>query len=128
LASAYHPSGDSMPAKTIEFRIPASFMRQTPRIARLNAADCVHSLIRNDLANANLLLPAFASNPRFLGYVREMEKSSEGEVLAWQNKSKYLEAWKNSLTLRPMTEQDGSIEGNICRLQMATPEVVALVL
>jgi hypothetical protein len=129
MVSAYHPNGGRSGFETIEFRIPPNFTRRTPRIARLNDANCVHSLVRKDLANAdpNLLLPAFAANPRFLGYVREMENSPEGEVLAWQNHVRYLEAWKDSLTLRPMTPQDGSIEGNVCRLRMATPEVVVIV-
>jgi hypothetical protein len=130
VASAYHPSGARSGAETIEFCIPPSFTGRTPRIARLNDADCVHSLIRNDLANADpdLLLPAFAANPRFLGYVREMENSPEGEVLAWQNERKYIKAWNDSLTLRPLTPQDGSIDGNVCRLRLATPEVVVIVL
>jgi hypothetical protein len=57
-----------------------------------------------------------------------METSPTGEFLAAQNESKYLEAWTDSLTLRPMTPMDGTIEGSICRLRIATPEVVVVAL
>jgi hypothetical protein len=40
-----------------------------------------------------------------------METSPAGEFLAAQNESKYIEAWTNSLTLRPMTPKDGTIDG-----------------
>jgi hypothetical protein len=128
VVSAYHPSGASGPATTIEFPIPQIPMRHAPRIAHLNDSNCVHSLVRNDLANNSLLLPAFAANLDYLGYVREMENSPQGEVLAWQNKRKYINAWADSLTLRPLTPQDGSFDGNTFRLQLATPEVAVLVL
>jgi hypothetical protein len=128
VVSAYDPSGATAAATMVEFSIPQIRTGRAPRIARLNDSNCVHSLVRNDLAEANLLLPAFAANPDYLGYVREMESSPQGEVLAWQNKRKYLNAWADSLTLHPFTPQDGSFDGNVCRLQLATPEVAVVVL
>jgi hypothetical protein len=101
---------------------------RTPRIARLNASNCVHSLVRNDLAVNNLLAEAFVRNPRFLGYVREMETLPAGEVLDAQNEPKYIEAWTDSLTMRPMTSMDGTVDGNVCRLRVATPELVVVAL
>ncbi len=103
-------------------------MTGAPRIARLNASNCVHSLIRNDLAMAGYLADPFVRNPRFLGYVREMEGSSAGEFLAAQNEPKYIKAWTDSLTLRAMTPNDGAVDGNVCRLQIATPELVVVAL
>jgi hypothetical protein len=127
MASAYHPDGAIGPPETIELQLPVTGTGRAPRIARLNASNCVHSLVRNDLALARprLLAEAFVRNPRFLGYVREMEveDSSAGEFLAAQNEPKYLAAWTDSLTLRPMTPQEGTVDGNVCRLRVATPEV-----
>jgi hypothetical protein len=135
VASAYHPSEATGPAETIEFRLPSAVMGSTPRIARLNAKNCVHSLVRNDLAAAGLLAEGFGRNPQFLGYVREMEYCPdgvvpcyEGEFLAAENESKYLAAWTDSLTLRPMTADDGMIDGNLCRLRIGTPEIVVVAL
>ena len=71
---------------------------------------------------------AFVRNPQFLGYVREMESCPAGEVLAAQNEAKYLAAWTDSLTLRPMTASDGLIDEQLCRLRVATPEVVVVAL
>jgi len=67
-------------------------------------------------------------NPHFLGYVREMESSPAGEVLAAQNEPEYIAAWIDSLTLRPMTPADGMVDGNVCRVRVATPEVVVVAL
>ena len=132
MASAYHPEGAIGPPETIELQLPVTATGRAPRIARLNASNCVHSLVRNDLAMARprLLAEPFVRNPRFLGYVREMEveDSSAGEFLAAQNEPKYLAAWTDSLTLRPMTPQDGTVDGNVCRLRVATPEVVVVAL
>jgi len=94
----------------------------------LNASNCVHSLVRSDLEKASLLAEPFVRNPRFLGYVREMETSPAGEILAAQNEPRYLEGWSDSLTLRPMTPDDGTIDGTVCRLRVATPEVVVAAL
>ena len=126
MTSAYHPAGAAGPPETIELQLPAAATARTPRIARLNASNCVHSLVRGDLAMNNLLAEAFVRNPRFLGYVREMETKPAGETLAAQNESKYIAAWTDSLTLRPMTPQDGTVDGNVCRLRVATPEVVVV--
>lgn len=128
VASAYHPNESTGPAETIEFRLPSTVMANAPRIARLNASNCVHSLVRNDLAAAGYLAEAFVQNPQFLGYVREMESSPDGEILAAENEAKYLAAWTDSLTLRPMTADDGTIDGDVCRLRIATPEVAVVVL
>jgi hypothetical protein len=128
LASAYHPAGAMGPPETIELQLPVSGMSRAPRIARLNSSNCVHSLVRSDLAASNLLAEAFVRNWRFLGYVREMETSPAGEVLAAKNEPKYVAAWTDSLTLRPMTPQDGTVDGNVCRLRIATPEVVVMTL
>lgn len=125
MASAYHPAGASGPQKTIELQLPVTATR-APRIARLNASNCVHSLVRNDLATARFLAEPFVRNPHFLGYVREMESSSAGEVLAANNESRYIEAWTDSLKLRSMTAKDGAVDGNVCRLRIATPEVVVV--
>jgi hypothetical protein len=127
-ASAYHPNESAGPPEAIEFRLPSPVMASNPRIARLNAGNCVHSLVRNDLDAAQLLSDAFVRNPQFLGYVREMESSPAGEILAADNESKYLAAWTDSLTLQPMTADDGAIDGDRCRLRIATPEVVVVVL
>lgn len=128
LASAYHPAGAMGPPETIELQLPVSSVGRAPRIARLNASNCVHSLIRRDLATSSLLAEPFVRNSHFLGYVREMETSPAGEVLAAKNEAKYIEAWTDSLTLRPMTPQEGTVDGNVCRLRVATPEVVVLAL
>jgi hypothetical protein len=128
MASAYHPDGATGPPQTIELRLPATGTGRAPRIARLNASNCVHSIVRSDLAMNKLLAEPFIHNPRFLGYVREMENSPAGEVLAAQNESKYIEAWTDSLMLRPMTPTDGAVDGNVCRLRIATPEVVVVAL
>lgn len=135
VASAYYPSEATGPTKTIEFRLPSPPTPNAPRIARLNASNCVHSMVRNDLAGAGYLAEAFVQNPQFLGYVREMEFCPDGMVLCYEgenlaaaNESKYLAAWTDSLKLRPMTADDGTIDGNVCRLRIATPEVVVVVL
>ncbi len=130
LASAYHPAGAMGPQETIELQLPMRSVGRAPRIARLNASNCVHSLVRNDLATAGYLAEPFVRNPRFLGYVREMEAkgSSAGEFLAAQNEPKYIQAWTDSLTLRAMTSNDGAVDGNVCRLQIATPELVVVAL
>lgn len=125
MASAYSPDGAIGPPETIELQLPTGTGR-APRIARLNSSNCVHSLVRNDLSMAGLLAEPFVRNPRFLGYVREMETSPRGEFLAAQNESEYIEAWIDSLTLRPMTPKDGTVDGIVCRLWVATPEVVVV--
>lgn len=127
--SAYHPDGLRLGAQTVEFQLPAQAVgsaRRNVRVARLNGANCVHSLVRNDLAAGGLLRSEFSSSPDFLGNVREMAASREGEALAAQNEPKYLDAWTRSLTLRSMTSEDGTIEGDVCRIRIASPEVVVL--
>ena len=130
MVSAYHPDGAMHPPETIEFRVPPALLegtRRQPRIARLNAQDCVHSLVRGDLAKSGLLRDEYRRNPRFLGNVREMAASRAGEVLAAENEPAYLAAWKRSLTLQPITPADGTVTG-LFRLRIAPPEVIAIVI
>lgn len=128
MLSAYHPDGAARPAETIEFRMPGEAPKtsRVPRIVRLNASNCVHSLVREDLAAAGLLGADYVRSPRFLGNVREMAASRAGEVLAAGNEARYIETWTKSLTLRPLTPEDGTIEGPVLRLKIAPPEVVAV--
>jgi hypothetical protein len=127
--SAYHPDGTARPSETVEFQLPPSgfgFKTRTTRIARLNGSNCVHSMARDDLATHGMLAGVFTSHPEFLGTVREMAASREGEVLIAQNESKYLDAWVRSLTLQPFTSQDGAIGESRIRVRIASPEVVVL--
>lgn len=129
--SAYHPDGATRTASTIELQIPANMFgadARGVRIARLNGSNCVHSLVRNDLLARNLLGGAFADSPAFLGNVREMAASREGENFVADNAQPYLNAWTRSLTLRPFSQEDGVIQGRVFGVRVAAPEVVVVVL
>jgi hypothetical protein len=100
------------------------------RFVHLTPQTSVYDGIRREFAQAGLLTADFASRPHRLGSVREMGKGRKAEILAAEHLEQYRKQWIDSLTLKPLTQEIGSVacdkNGATIRVLLTAPEVLVL--
>jgi len=92
----------------------------------------VFDQMRRDLAAAKLLTDEFVANPERLSDVSKMGKGRPAQELIAANRSAYAKIWSDSVTLKPLTKDIGSVEAvsgdMVIQLRLAAPEVLVLVM
>lgn len=131
MISAYNTDIASHAGETVQFRIPPGLVKPgAARYVRLNREDSIYDGIRRDLDSAGLLNEEFASRPDRLGSVREMSAGREGEKFVGDRLEDYVSQWVESLTLKPLDAEVGTIEsdaaGTLVTVHLTAPEVLVI--
>ena len=134
LVSAYNPSIGQSREELVQFHVPNNLVpepRYSVQMVCLSKKTAVHDRIRLDLQTAGLLNPDFVSRPARLGTVLEMGGPAAG-VFVGDRWNAYTEQWSQSITLKPLTPNLGTISedgsGIAFNLHVAPPMIVALVM
>ncbi len=133
MLSAYNTDIAKHPRETVSFRISPEHCDldiATVRFVHLTQQNSVYDGIRTQFAQADLLKADFVSRPDRLGSVREMGKGRAAEILAADHLEQYEQQWVDSLTLKPLTPEIGTVErdksGITIRVHLTAPEVLVL--
>ncbi len=100
------------------------------RIVRLDGDSSVHRRIRDDLAGAGLLKPAFEARPDRLGTVRQMITRREDETFIGDRLGHYADLYARNLHLRAVSDADGiriEPDASTLTISLTFPSVAVLV-
>jgi hypothetical protein len=108
LLNAYNQSEAEHTPETATFRIPkdpfAPLELDQLQYAAANQSTVVHDLIRDDLAQSNLLASFFVDNPELCGSIKQMAADGGIEYI-FDKIETYEQVWDESLTLKPISER-----------------------
>jgi hypothetical protein len=111
LVAGYDRGLGETETRSLRVPLPAGALKgkdaESLRIVRLDRDSSVHRRIRDDLAGAGLLKPAFEARPDRLGTVRQMITRREDETFIGNRFGQYAELYARSLHLRGVADTDG---------------------
>lgn len=120
--------------RSLQVPLPAAALKgldaESLRIVRLDRDSSVHHRIRDDLAGAGLLKPAYEARPNRLGTVRQMITRREDETFVGDRLGQYADLYARSLHLRGVADTDGlriEPESSTLTLSLTFPSVAVLV-
>ena len=132
--TAYNRDTTVSTKETVSFELPhvvGQVAVESIRAVVLHRGNAVHDLIRGDLAEAGLLAQRFVERPDRVGSVREMGEGREAEAFVGERLETYHIAWRESLSLRPVSPQGVRIETRngvrTLSLPLASPQLVVLI-
>lgn len=133
IVAAYRQKVADHTPVTVRFSLPPgfSFNLDDYQFVFLNHKTATHRLIRDELAEANLLNDSFRKRPDRLGSIRQMANGKDGEWLVGDRLPKYREHYLQSLALkdedqhgiRLIETEDGK---RLLELTLSVPEVLVL--